>query len=78
MISFLWQTTAEDHELEIQQVLSKLEKAVYRASKKKTKLFKKNWHGLATTLIQNGVKPIKGKIEAIAKVEAPKNVKELK
>ena len=33
--------TAEDHERELREVISKLERAAYRASEKKTELFKK-------------------------------------
>ena len=39
----------EDHEREVREVLSKLQNAGYRASEKKTELFKKNYPGSATT-----------------------------
>ena len=74
----------EDHEKELREVLSKLQDAGYRASEKKllekekTELFKKELTWLGYYISQNGVKPIKDKTEAITKLEAPKNVKELK
>ena len=68
----------EDHEKELREVLSKLQDAGYRASEKKTELFKKELTWLGYFINQNGVKPIKDKTEAITKLEAPKNVKELK
>ena len=68
----------EDHEREVREVLSKLQTTGYRASEKKTELFKKELTWLGYYIIQNGVKPIKDKTEAITKLEAPKNVKKLK
>ena len=66
----------EDHEREV-RVLTKLQNAGYRASERKTELFKKiKWLGYYIN--QEGVKSIKDKKEAITKLEAPKNVKELK
>ena len=65
----------EDHEKELREVLSKLQDAGYRASEKKTELFKKELTWLGYYINHNGVKPIKDKTEAI-KLEAPKNVKE--
>ena len=68
----------EDHEKEVREVLIKLQNACYRASEKKTELFKKELTWLGYFINQSGVKPIKDKIEAITKLAAPKNVKELK
>ena len=68
----------EDHEKEVREVLTKLQNAGYRASEKKTRLFKKELTWLGYLINQNGVKPIKDKTEAITKLNAPKNVKELK
>ena len=67
----------EDHE-KVREVLMKLQKADYRASEKKTDLFKKESTWLGYFINQNGVKPIKDKTEARTKLAAPKNVKELK
>ena len=65
----------EDHDREVHEVLSKLQNAGYRASEKKTELFKKELTWLGYYINQNGVKPIKDKTEAITKLEAPKILK---
>ena len=51
----------EDHEKEVREVLRKLQNARYRASEKKTELFKKEltWHGYHIN--QNGVNQLKTK-----------------
>ena len=56
----------------------KLQNAGYRASEKKTELFKKELTWLGYFINQNSVKPIKDKTQAITKLATPKNVKELK
>ena len=68
----------EDHEKEVREVLTKLQNAGYRASEKTTELFKKELTWLGYLINHNGVKPIKDKTEAITKLTAPKNAKELK
>ena len=68
----------DDHEKELREVLKKLQNAGYRASEKKTELFKKELTWLGYFINQNGVKPIKDKTEAITKLAAPKNAKKLK
>ena len=68
----------EEHKKEAREVLMKLQNAGYRASEKKTELFKKELTWLGYFINQNGVKPIRDKTEAITKLAAPKNVKELK
>ena len=68
----------EDHGKQVREVLTKLQNAGYRASEKNTEQFKKELTWLGYHVSQNGVKPIKDKTEAITKLEAPKNVKELK
>ena len=67
----------EDHEKEVREVLLKLQNAGYRASETKTELFKKELTWLGYFINQSGVKPNKDKTEAITKLTAPKNVKEL-
>ena len=69
---------AEDHEQELREVLYKLKNAGYRASEKKTELLEKELTWLGYYMNQNGEKPIKDNTEALTKLEAPKNVKELK
>ena len=68
----------DDREKEVREVLKKLQNAGYRASEKKTELFKKELTWLGYFINQNGVKPIKDKTEAVTKLAAPKNAKELK
>ena len=68
----------EDHEKEVREVLTNLQNAGYRASEKKTELFKKELTWLGYYVNQNDVKSIRDKTEAITKLEAPKTVKELK
>ena len=70
--------TIDEHEREVREVLNKLQNAGYRASEKKTELFKRELTWLNYHINQNGVKPIKNKTEAITKLNAPKNAKELK
>ena len=68
----------EDHERKVREVPSKFENVGYRASEKKTEQFKKELTWLGYYINQNGVKPIKDKTEAKTRLEAPKNVNELK
>ena len=70
--------TIEEQEEELREILSKLQENGYRASEKKTELFKKELTWLGYEINQNGVKPNKDKTEAITKLEAPTNTKELK
>ena len=70
--------TIDEHEQEVREVLNKLQNAGYRASEKKTELFKQELTWLGYYLYQSGVKPIKDKTEAKTKLSAPKNPKELK
>ena len=77
-INFVTNSTSEEHEREPREVLPKLEKAGYPASEKKKELFKKELTWLGYQINQSGVKPIKDKTEAITKLEATKNVIELK
>ena len=50
--------TVEKHEQELREVLSKLQEAGYRASERKTELFKKELTWLGYQINQNGVKTI--------------------
>ena len=70
--------TIDEHEKELRKILTKLQNAGYRASEKKTEHFKQELTWLGYQINQSGVKPIKGKTEAITTLEAPKNAKELK
>ena len=55
-----------------------MQNAGNRGSEKKMELFKKELTRLGYYIKRKGVKPMKDKTEAITKLEAPKNVKELK
>ena len=70
--------TIDEHEREVREVLTKLQHAGYRASEMKTELFKQEITRLGYHINQSGVKPIKDKTEAITKLKALKNAKELK
>ena len=68
----------QDHEKKLFDVLNKLEKAGYRASKKKSEFFMKQTKWLGHEIDENGIKPNEEKIEAILKLNPPENTKELK
>ena len=66
------------HKKKLRDILSKLEKEGYRASRKKTEFFKKESTWLGYKITQNGEKPLYEKTEAIRKLKAPNNKKRLK
>ena len=68
----------DDHERESREVLNKLQNAGCRASERKIQLFRRELTWLGYHRNQSRVKPIKDKSEAIAKLDALKNAKELK
>ena len=68
----------QDHEKKFFDVLNKLEKAGYRASKKKSEFFMNRIKWLGHEIDENGIKPNEKKIEAIQKLKPPENTKELK
>ena len=68
----------EDNEPGLQEIVSKLQKAGYRANEKETEFLKKVLTCPGYHIRQNGVKPVEDKTEAITKLEVPKIVKELK
>ena len=68
----------QDHEKKLFDVLNKLEKAGYRASKKKSEFFMNRIKWLGHEIDENGIKPNEEKIEAIQKLKPPENTKELK
>ena len=76
----IWVTngTPEYQERELREILFKLQKAGYRASEKKTDLFKKEITWLGYHINQNRVKPMKDKIETITKLEARKRTKSIR
>ena len=68
----------QDHEKKLFDVLNKLEKAGYRASKKKSEFFMNETKWLGHEINENGIKPNEEKVEAIIKLKAPENTKDLK
>ena len=68
----------QDHEKKLFNVLNKLEKAGYRASKKKSEFFMNETKWLGHEINENGIKPNEEKVEAIIKLRAPENTKDLK
>ena len=68
----------KDHNREVRAVLTKLQDAGDRASERKTELFKRELTWLGYYINRECVKPIKDKTDAITKLEAPRNGKELK
>ena len=72
--------TIDEHEQEVRELLNQLQNAGYRASEKKTELFKQELTWLDYHINQSRVKPIEDKTEAITKLSffPPKNAKELK
>ena len=70
--------TIEEHQQELREVLLKLQEADYRASERKTELFKKELTWLGYQIKQNRVKPIQDKSEVITKLKASTNTNELK
>ena len=68
----------QDHEKKLFDVLDKLEKAGYRASKKKSEFFLKETKWLGHEINENGIKPNDEKVEAILNLKPPENTKDLK
>ena len=68
----------QDHDKKLFDVLNKLEKAGYRASKKKSEFFMKQTNWLGHEIDENRIKPNEEKVEAILKLNPPENTKELK
>ena len=68
----------QDHEKKLFDVLNKLEKAGYRASKRKSEFFINQTKWLGHEIDENGIKPNEEKVEAILRLKPPENTKELK
>ena len=68
----------QDHEKKLFEILNKLEKAGYRASKKKSEFFMNRTKWLGQKIDENGIKPNEEKVEAILKLKPPEITKELK
>ena len=68
----------QEHEKKLFDILSKLEKAGYRASKRKSEIFLKRNKWLGHDIDENGIKPNEEKVERIQKLKSLNNTKELK
>ena len=66
------------HEKKLFDVLKKLEDAGYRASGRKSELFKNKMKWLGHEIDENGIKPNKEKVKAILELKHPENPKQLK
>ena len=66
------------HEKKLVDVLNKLEKAGYRASKKKAEYFMKRTKWLDHEIDENGIQPNEEKVKAILKLNPPEITKVLK
>ena len=68
----------EEHETEVRETMKKLEQAGYRLNPKKCEFFKKEIEWVGHKINQQGKRPLQDKLEAITKINIPKNEKELK
>ena len=64
-----------DHEKKLFDVLNKLEKAGYRASKRKSELFMIQTKWLGHEIDENGDKPNEENVEALLQLKPPENTK---
>ena len=74
----LTRSTSEEHIPEVQEVLTKLENAGYRASKEKSKFLKPDAEWLRYKITKEGIKPLRDKTEAIRKLKSPQNIKDIR
>ena len=70
--------TIEKHESEVKETMKKLDEAGYRLHPKKCEFFKKEAEWVGHQINQDGIRPPQDKLEAITKINIPKNEKELK
>ena len=66
-----------EHEKKLFDILNKLGKAEYPASKRKSEFFMNRTKWLGNEIDDNGIKPNEEKVEAILKLNPPENTKEL-
>ena len=70
--------TIEKHESEVKGTMKKLDEAGYKLHPKKCEFFKKEAECVGHQINQDGIRPLQDKLEAITKINIPKNEKELK
>ena len=71
-------STAQEHMEQVSKVLTKLERAGYKASEEKSKFLKDEVSWLGFRITRNGITPLREKTEAIRKLKPPKNIKEVR
>ena len=71
-------STAEEHMHQLSNVLDKRERAGYKASKEKSKFLEDEVNWLGFRITKSGIVPLREKTEAIRKLKAPKNIKEVR
>ena len=71
-------STPEEHIAEVQEVLTRLENARYKASEEKSKFLKPDAEWLGYKRTKEGIRPLRDKTEAIRKLKSPKNVKDIR
>ena len=67
--------TIEKHESEVKETMKKLDEAGYRLHPKKCEFFKKEAEWAGHQINQDGIRPLQDKLEAITKINVPKNKK---
>ena len=70
--------TMEKHEVEVRETMRKLENAGYRLHPKKCEFFRQEAEWVGHRIDQNGIRPLQDRLEAITKIDIPKNEKEPK
>ena len=66
------------HETEVRETMKKLENAENRLNTKKCDFFEKKIEWVGHEIHQHGIRPLQDKLEAITKIDTPKNEKEPK
>ena len=68
----------EKYEADVRETITKLEKAGNRLNPKKCEFFKREIKWVGHRIDQQGIRPLQDKLDAIEKINIPKNEKELK
>ena len=70
--------TIDKHEAEVEETMEKLEIAGYRLHPNKCEFFKQETEWIGHGIDQKGIRHLQNKVEAITKIEKPKNEIEIK
>ena len=71
-------STAEEHMNQVSNIMDKLEKAGYKASKEKSKFLKDEVNWLGFRITKGGIVPLRKKTEAIRKLKSSRNLKDIR